>query len=301
MAERGLSWAAGGERREYLVRRLRERGAIRAWLAPQRTHAAYALAQLEPGLFERTRWFTAEGPRGAGLVAHSKGGLGEATFVAGDPEAVAAILAIEPGPATSYLTARREHLEALGTAYRLTNSRPMRRMIVTAATFTPQEATPATPLLGIDIRRVNELYGTEGNPTYYEAAHIEGGVYRGVVAGGRLLAIAGTHAVSPQERVAVVGNVFTHPRPRGQGYATAATSAATQALLEDCDTVALTVDPANGAAIAAYRRLGYEDAGEIVETTATRRDSAALLAAPRRALAWMRGRKRGGALVSVRL
>lgn len=302
MAERELPWAASAEPRQYLVRALRSRDAIRDLLRPQREHAAYALAQLEPGLFERTRWFTAEGPGGRGLVTHSRGGLGDATFVMGDPEAVAAILSIEPGPARSYLSCRLEHVEAVRTVSSLSNSQPMLRMAVTAATFQPREEVPAVRLLGIDIRRINQLYGSDGNPTYYESGHIDAGVYRGVVISGRLVAIAGTHAVSPRERVAVVGNVFTHPRHRGQGYATSATSAATEALLETCETVVLTVDPANGPAVAAYRRLGYRDSGEMIEATATRRDSAALLALPRRLLARMRGRERGGgALVSVRL
>ena len=301
MAERELPWAAGTEQREYLVRTLRSRDAIRELLRPQREHAAYALAQLEPGLFERTRWFTAEGPGGRGLVTHSRGGLGDATFVSGDPEAVAAILSLEPGPARSYLTCRQELADAVRRVSRLSSSKPMLRMAVTAATFQRWEVVPAVKLLGIDIRRINQLYGSDGNPTYYESGHIDAGVYRGVVIGGRLVAIAGTHAVSPRERVAVVGNVFTHPRHRGQGYATAATSAATEALLEECDTVVLTVDPANAPAIAAYRRLGYQDSGQVIEATATRRDSAALLALPRRLLGWMRGRQRGGAIVSVRL
>ena len=301
MAERELSWAAGGERREYLVRTLRERDELRARLRPQLEHAAYALAQLEPGLFERARWFVAEGASGRALVTHSRGGLGEASFVTGDPQAIAAILSIEPGPARSYLTCRSEHLETLRRVYRLSNSQPMLRMSVRAASFRSREVVPVTRLLGVDIRRINALYGSEGNPTYYEARHIDGGVYRGVVVGGRLVAIAGTHAVSPQERVAVVGNVFTHPRYRSQGYATAATSATTKALLERCETVVLTVDPANSAAIRAYERLGYRESGRVVEASATRGETAALLALPRRLRARARGRRRGGALVSVRL
>ncbi len=301
MAERELSWAAGRERREYLVRTLRERGELRARLRPQLEHAAYALAQLEPGLFERTRWFAAEGPDGRALVTHSRGGLGEASFVTGDPWAIAAILSIEPGPVRSYLTCQSEHIETLRRVYRLSNSQPMLRMSVRAACFRPREVVPVTPLLGIDIRRINALYSSEGNPTHYEAGHIDGGVYRGVVVGGRLVAIAGTHAVSPQERVAVVGNVFTHPRYRGQGYAAAVTSATTKALLDRCETVVLTVDPANAPAVRAYERIGYRAAGRVVEASATRGEAAALLALPRRLRAKARGRRRGGALVSVRL
>ncbi|MBH77962.1 MAG: hypothetical protein CL897_07020 [Dehalococcoidia bacterium] len=301
MAERGLPWEAGQDRREYLIRTLSNRGEIRALLQPQREHAAYALAQLEPGLFERTRWFTAEGRSGYGVVVHSRGGLGDATVVLGDPEAAAAILSIEPGPARSYLTCKEEHLDAVSDVYKISNSHPMLRMVVDTDTFKPQEVVSTVRLLGIDIRRINQLYGSDGHPTYYESGHIEGGVYQGVNIGGRLVAIAGTHVVSPQERIAVVGNVFTHPRQRGQGYATAATSAATKTLLEHCDTVVLTVDPRNAPAVAAYQRLGYRDAGEIVEAIARRHDSAVLKATARRFLARLRGRQRGKAIVSVRL
>lgn len=300
MAGRALPWTATRERREYLVRPLRGRDEIRERLRRDRELAAYALAQLEPGLFERSRWYAAGGPDGEALVTHSRGGLGDATYASGDARAVAAILSIAPGPAQGFLTCAAGHLEAMRGVYRLSHTQPMLRMSVRAGDFRPRESVPTTRLLGIDIRRVNALYGAEGPPASYEPAHIDGGVYRGVVVGGRLVAIAGTHAVSPAEGVAVVGNVFTHPRYRGQGYATAAASAVTGALLERCGTVVLTVDPANAPAVAAYRRLGYRGEGRLVEANATRRDSAALLAPARRLRAWLRGRERGGALVSVR-
>ena len=106
--------------------------------------------------------------------------------------------------------------------------------------------------------------------------------------------------VSPRERVAVVGNVFTHPAQRGRGYATATTSAVTAALLQMCDTVVLTVDPLNTPAVAAYERLGYREAGRLVEASAMRRDPAGIVAQARRLRAWLRGRGQRGSLVHVR-
>ena len=120
-----------------------------------------------------------------------------------------------------------------------------------------------------------------------------------VFEGGRLVSIAGTHVVSPQERVAVVGNVFTHPARRGHGYATATTSAVTEVLLEMCDTVVLTVDPKNAPAVASYRRLGYVDKCPLVEASGLRRDPAGIGSFFRRLRAAVRGRRYGKAMVSV--
>ena len=51
----------------------------------------------------------------------------------------------------------------------------------------------------------------------------------------------------------VLGNVFTHPRYRGRGYATQVTSAVSrELLLRGCTEVVLTVDPLNTPAVAAY-------------------------------------------------
>jgi RimJ/RimL family protein N-acetyltransferase len=173
-------------------------------------------------------------------------------------------------------------------------------MSVTADRFTPVGRHTTVALTGIDIRRVNSLYGSEGGPSYYIPEHIDGGVYRGVVTDGRLVAVEGTHVVSKQERVAVVGNVFTHPAYRGRGFATDATSAVTEALLTNCDHVVLTVDPNNAPAVAAYARLGYREVCQLVDASAARRDPSGLASALRRWRAALRGRKYDGSFVTIR-
>ena len=300
MAEREVRWQGVSRHRlDYVVQPVADIATIRSILAPRVEYTAYALGQLEPALFPRTRWFYARGTTGTGLVLHSRGGLGDATFVLGYPDAVSAILSIHPGPAQTYATCQPQHLDALRKYYRLANQQPMIRMGVTRATFTPVHAHHAVALTGIDIRKVNALYGSEGGPSYYIPEHIDSGVYRGVVENGRLMAVAGTHVVSRQEGVAVVGNVFTHPEARGKGYATATTSAVTESLLEYCDHVVLTVDPNNTPAVAAYARLGFREVCHLVEASAARRDPSGIGSSLRRIRAAIRGRKYDGSFVTL--
>jgi len=300
MAEREVRWQGlARQRLDYVVQPVVDIASIRSILAPRVEYTAYALGQLEPALFPRTRWYYARGTTGTGLVLHSRGGLGDATFVLGDPDAVSAILSIHPGTAQTYATCRPQHLDTLRRYFRLANQQPMIRMAVTRERFEPVVDQPTAVLSGIDIRKVNALYGSEGGPSYYIPEHIDSGVYRGVVEEGRLVAIAGTHVVSRQEGVAVVGNVFTHPDYRGKGYATATTSAVTETLLKYCDHVVLTVDPNNTPAVAAYARLGYREVCQLVEASAARRDPSGLGSSLRRFRAAIRGRKYDGSLVTL--
>lgn len=286
---------------DYVVNSLSDPDQIRDLLVPRIEYTAYALGQLEPGLFERARWSHARGDTGTALVVHSRGGLGDASFAMGDPDAVAAILSIHPGPAHTYSTCEPSHVHSLERIFRLSNQLPMVRMVVTKETFKPHDAgIPTVTLGGFDIRKVNGLYSSEGGTSYYIPEHLDGGLYRGVMVQGRLASVAGTHVVSRQEGVAVVGNVFTHPQNRGHGYATAATSAVTGELLEFCETVVLTVDPRNHPAVSSYRRLGYKECCRLVEASAHRRDPTGIGAALRRTRAKFRGRRYGGPFVSLR-
>ncbi len=300
MAERDIRWQGVARTRlDYVVQPVDDIATIRSILAPRVEYTAYALGQLEPALFPRTRWFYSRGTTGTGLVLHSRGGLGDATFVLGDPDAVSAILSIHPGTAQTYATCQPQHLEVLRRYYRLANQQPMIRMGVTRASFTPVRTFQTATLSGIDIRKVNTLYGSEGGPSYYIPEHLDSGVYRGIVEEGRLVAVAGTHVVSRQEGVAVVGNVFTHPQARGRGFATVCTSAVTETLLEYCDHVVLTVDPTNTPAVAAYARLGFREVCQLVEASAARRDPSGIGSTIRRIRAAVRGRKYDGSFVSL--
>ena len=298
-------------RRDFVLRESRDRQALAAILNADRLHAAYALAQLDPEAFVHARYWLCDGPAGSAaggagrvsLVCHSQAGLGDATYVMGPPEGVAHILSLHPGPYQTFITARPAHLEALASAYRLRNPRTMRRMHVTRDNFrtAPRAAPgpapgPAFRLRPTHARALNRLYGSEGAPATYGARHLREGCYYGVQHDGELLAVAGTHSLSAGAGVAVLGNVFTHPAARGRGLATLTTSAVTAALLAGQPDVVLSVEPENGPAVRAYRRLGYRDAGAIVEAQGQRR-AGSVTTALRRRLAAYRGRHEGVEIV----
>jgi len=279
-------------RAEYSVERLLKVDEIRDLLAPEGAYAAYARAQLAPSLFAQSEWWSASGPGVRAIVLHARGGLGRAMITLGDPAALGIALGLHPGPRFCFASFRSEHRKTVQRHFMLARNELMVRMSVAGEAFRPLEGETVR-LRGSDIGRVNRLYSAEGGPASYTSRHIEDGVYYGVIQEGRLVSIAGTHVDSPAERVAVVGNVFTHPLYRGGGLATIATSAVTAVLLGHCDLVALTVEAANEPALAVYTRLGYREECRLYETAAVRRDALGALSGLRRMAAAWRGRREG--------
>ncbi|HUX77330.1 MAG TPA: GNAT family N-acetyltransferase, partial [Anaerolineae bacterium] len=110
----------------------------------------------------------------------------------------------------------------------------------------------------VHARQLTELYAL-GTGSAFSPAQMERGVFHGVLPDGNLVAAAGTHLVSPTTGVAAVGNVFTHPDYRGQGYGTVTTSAVVAELLQlGIRDVILNVNQDNATAIRIYERLGFE-------------------------------------------
>jgi len=166
----------------------------------------------------------------------------------------------------------------------------MLRMAVTAESFRPIKGE-AQRLRARDALRANRLYASEGGAILSSPRHLEEGVYYGVFVDGRLASIAGTHVVAPGEGIAV-GNIFTHPEYRNRGLATLVTSAVTEALLQTCPYVLLTVECGNLPALRVYEKLGYREVCTLYETGLRRRARTGL-APLRRLLARWRGRRDG--------
>lgn len=245
----------------------RDRALLRSFLEQDRIYAAYALCDLEDKEFARTRWGIATridtrdgeaGPVVEAVVMEYAGPSPQPVFIMGSPAGAAAILGSVIRPRLAFVAALPELMPAVLTRYRTDRGSAMARMWVNAERFRPV-ADPGVERLGpSDAMELNRLYRL-GVGAWLPPQAVADGVYFGIRVRGRLVAAAGTHVVSPQARLGVVGNVLTHADHRGKGYAKAVTGAVTAELLRTCDDVALNVRSDNPPAINAYRRLGYAE------------------------------------------
>lgn len=251
--------AQTSERSERIeARRTTDRALLRSFLEQDRLYAAYAICDLDDREFPRTRWAMAfEGERPIAVALEYLGSAPQALFVMGDPAGVAAALRDVIRPRAAYLAGLPEHLAAAERVYRVEPGPPMVRMSVDRSTFRPAPGA-AVRLLPAETSDLNRLYEL-GFTAWLSREAVAEGIYYGIRAGGRLVAAAGTHVVSRQARLGVVGNVMTHRDYRGRGYAKMTTSAVTQELLRTCDQVVLNVRLDNPPAVAAYRALGYRE------------------------------------------
>ena len=244
--------------RGLVVRPSTDRGLLRDVLERDRIYAAYALCDLDDREFGRTRWGVAfAGSDPVSVVLEYAGLAPQPVFVMGEDAGIAAILRELIRPRAAYLAARTEHLSAVASIYRVEPGPPMVRMWVDRTTFRPYPAEVAR-LLPVEVGDLNRLYQL-GFTAWLPPSAVAEGVYYGIRVGGRLVSAAGTHVISQEARMGVVGNVMTHTDFRGRGYATALTGAVTADLLRFCDQVVLNVRSDNPPALQAYAKLGYRE------------------------------------------
>jgi ribosomal protein S18 acetylase RimI-like enzyme len=248
----------GGGRDAVVARSTTDRPALRAFLERDRLFAAYAICDLDDREFARTRWGAAYDGDELVAVALEYAGLSpQPLFVMGSDAGIGSILRDVIKPRAAYVAALPGSLGAVAGLYRLDPGPPMVRMWVDRSTFRPYPAD-VRRLLPVEIGDLNRLYQL-GFASWLPSSAISDGVYYGLRVGGRLVAAAGTHVISQDARLAVVGNVLTHHDYRGRGFATATTGAVTADLLRTCDQIVLNVRSDNPPALQAYRRLGYTE------------------------------------------
>jgi GNAT superfamily N-acetyltransferase len=225
---------------------------IRALLEADRVWAAYALGDLAPGFFEDCRWYATD----AGVAMVYSAFATPVFFYLGDPAAAAGAL-VEANLDEFYVQIRPEVLPAVERGHTLAGSQTLLRMVLDPARFRPETGAGTRALSPPDLPALQRLYEEEP-PEFFFPSMLQQGVFRGQWEGSELIAVAGTHLVNLEERVGIVGNVYTRPDRRGRGLAGSLTSAvAADLLLLGATTIALNVREDNEAAVRVYRRLGF--------------------------------------------
>jgi len=254
----------------WQVKTLSDKEQILAFLQQDRIYAAYAIGDLEPGLFAQSQWFGAKDDgKTQSLALFFTGLQPPALFTMGDGDGVAAILASALQPDQAYFTCRAEHLPVVEASYALDEVEEMFRMAIATADF---RRVPG-PTIKLDVSHLDalrQLYRLGGGDAF-APYQLRDGVYYGVEVSGQLVSVAGTHLVSPAFGVAAVGNIFTHPNRRRRGYATACTSHVVEELLNQGLDVVLNVNRENAEAIRIYEKLGFRRHCPYIEVIGNRK------------------------------
>jgi GNAT superfamily N-acetyltransferase len=212
-------------------------------------------------MFEDCTWWGAgRGGQIESLTLLYRGLTPPALLLMGNVDGLRAILDGDRFPERVYLTCRPPGVQTTRAFYRWERETAMWRMVLPSS----QRARPrpvavdCTPLMPAHAEQLTRLFALGGGLAF-SPQQIARGVFFGVLVAGQVVAVAGTHLVSPTYSVAGIGNIFTHPDYRERGYGTATTSAVVNELLRrGIGDVILNVAQDNGPAIRIYERLGFE-------------------------------------------
>ena len=148
--------------------------------------------------------------------------------------------------------------DVLATAYHLHSRGNFVKMALTNFECLSTINTPAVIQLTIDdLPKIERFYQESYPENVFNARMSQTGQYFGIYQNSILIGVAGVHVYSPQYRVAVLGNIATHPDFRKQGIATAVAAKLCQSLRETVDHIGLVVQADNTKAIACYTKLGF--------------------------------------------
>jgi GNAT superfamily N-acetyltransferase len=186
----------------------------------------------------------------------------------GAPEVVAELLAQAALPEQVFISARLTHVPPIEQYYRFDQpalSTSFHRMARMA--FRHPQALADVTLTGVkrlgpaDAARIATLiaHGGPYAPDAFDPYQLDEGVFFGINGtAGALLAVGGTHIVDWTAGVGAIGNMYTHPAHRGQGYARSILGAIVKTLQEGgVDNLILNVNTQNHTARRIYEQYGF--------------------------------------------
>ncbi len=226
---------------------------------------SFGLADIEPPMRDCSQFAIASREDGDGhalclIVRHPV--IGQVLSPFGETEGVAAILSHLDLPEHPLIQAQEIHMPVIERHYQPETAwRSQLRMAITPGQGQSLSYVthPSVKQLTVsDLPALKNLYAQHPESAFAADLFSEG-LYFGAYEGERIIAAGGTHTLTPSHRIAVLGNVFTAPEARGQGYATAITASLVAALFnQQFSHVVLNVFEDNVQAIRIYQRIGFQ-------------------------------------------
>lgn len=221
----------------------------------------YALGDLDPRRARFCEWFS-DLESDSALLLYREFPM-PIVVALGNP---AILERIRDVPSPCFFQIPEHFLAALEAQRTLDWKRGMVRFRLETVDFRASTSNVAVSCLGpVDYDALSRLYAdgdaTGEAPDFFIRSQLDDGAFFGVrdARSGELLAAGGTHLLSEAQSVAAIGNVYTARAHRGQGYASAVTSAIASHLLQrGFRTIALNVKRQNDAAIRIYEQLGFK-------------------------------------------
>lgn len=156
--------------------------------------------------------------------------------------------------------------ETLASSFSITGHGKYFKMSLDKNDFKFQGEDPGIRRLDVgDLEQVKKFYAESYPDNWFDKRMIETGKYFGYFIDGKIRAVAGIHVYSPEYRIAVLGNITTHPDFRGKSLCTKVTSMLCRDLMETVDNIGLNVSFENIPAIKSYEKIGFKKTGEYEE------------------------------------
>ncbi|MCB0089346.1 MAG: GNAT family N-acetyltransferase [Caldilineaceae bacterium] len=250
---------------------------IRSILYHDPIWSVYALADLQPPFAEWSHWYVGESADGPGVVLLYSGLEPPILMTVGSVDAVEQALAQILLPDEVFMSAREEHLPLLQKRYEFGGHvEPMTRMVLNDEAKLLMPVLPdLRRLTQADSEKLRQLYANGGpfTPGFFDPYMLDDGVFFGILdQHDELLAVGGTHILNRPDQSAAIGNMYTHPQQRGNGYASAILCAIVATLrTEGMKTLVLNVDRRNAGARRIYERHGFQMYCDYVEGTGTKK------------------------------
>jgi len=247
------------------VQRIEDKDVLHQYFVRDRIASAYQLADLDGRYWGYCRWWGHTNERSIldAVVMLYTGLRTPVLLTSGDAEGVGQIVdtIYAELPSQFFGQVHGHQLGALQGRINTENLSPRIRMGLHRSDYyaRPLETDERCVVLShadtADLMRLYQHYPDN----FFEPYQLETGYYVGLREEGQLVSIAGVHTVSPAYKMAVVGNIVTHPDFRSQGLGRVCTAAVLNLLFERVALVALNVTEENVASRKMCRRLGFAD------------------------------------------